>query len=136
MLAPKMASNNQKIPLQFGQVWSNSFPVVNVRNWGAAASLLQALCCFWRCILPWTFFEGLVVKEGKAQAVVTEGRRIRCDQVVLPASLVPAELRLEGEGTGLGSCSRAVLLSKASMLPTEKEQLTFLSMPKNQDGSS
>ena len=51
-------------------------------------------------------------------------------QVVLPASLVPAELRLEDEGTGLGSCSRAVLLSKASMLPTEKEQLTFLSMPK------
>jgi len=79
--------------------------------------------------------EGLVVKEGTAQAVVTEGRRIQCDQVVLPASLVPAELRLEDEGTGLGSCSRAVLLSKASMLPTEKEQLTFLSMPKNQDGS-
>merc|ERR1719193_264044 len=79
--------------------------------------------------------EGLVVKEGTAQAVVTEGRRIQCDQVVLPAALVPAELRLEDEGTGVGSCSRAVLLSKASMLPTEKEQLTFLSMPKNQDGS-
>merc|ERR1711953_766065 len=79
--------------------------------------------------------EGLVVKEGTAQAVVTEGRRIQCDQVVLPASLVPAELRLQEEGTGLGSCSRAILLSKASMLPTEKEQLTFLSMPKNQDGS-
>ena len=55
--------------------------------------------------------------------------------MVLPASLVSAELRLEDEGTGLGSCTRAVLLSKASMLPTEKEQLTFLSMPKNQDGS-
>jgi len=79
--------------------------------------------------------EGLVVKEGTAQAVVTEGRRIQCDQVVLPASLVPAELRLQDEGTCLGSCSRAILLSKASMLPTEKEQLTFLSMPKNQDGS-
>ena len=25
--------------------------------------------------------EGLVVKEGKAEAVVTEGRRIHCDQV-------------------------------------------------------
>ena len=25
--------------------------------------------------------EGLVVKEGKAEAVVTEGRRIQCDQV-------------------------------------------------------
>ena len=55
--------------------------------------------------------------------------------MVLPASLDPAELRLQEEGTGLGSCSRAILLSKASMLPTEKEQLTFLSMPKNQDGS-
>ena len=55
--------------------------------------------------------------------------------MVLPASLVPAELRLQEEGTSLGFCSRAILLSKASMLPTEKEQLTFLSMPKNQDGS-
>ena len=27
--------------------------------------------------------EGLVVKEGKAHAVVTEGRRIQCDQVNL-----------------------------------------------------
>lgn len=27
--------------------------------------------------------EGLVVKEGTAQAVVTEGRRIQCDQVNL-----------------------------------------------------
>ena len=25
--------------------------------------------------------EGLVVKDGKAEAVVTEGRRIQCDQV-------------------------------------------------------
>ena len=74
--------------------------MVNVRNWGAAASLLQALCCFWRLTktlylavkpnesLQGVYYlgrslEGLVVKEGTAQAVVTEGRRIQCDQVNL-----------------------------------------------------
>jgi len=78
--------------------------------------------------------EGLVVKEGKAQAIVTEGRRIQCDQVVLPADLVPAELRLEEAEISLAHCSRAVLLSKASLLPTDKEQLTFLSLPKERGG--
>merc|ERR1719193_1634206 len=79
--------------------------------------------------------DGLVVGEGRARAVVTEGKRIQCDQVVLPASLVPKELRLGESEVSTASCSRAVLLSKASLLPTDKEQLTFLSMPKNQDGS-
>jgi len=78
--------------------------------------------------------EGLVVKDGKAEAVVTEGRRIQCDQVVLPASLVPKELRLGESEVSPASCSRAVLLSKASLLPTDKEQLTFLSLPKQKDG--
>merc|ERR1719370_471661 len=78
--------------------------------------------------------DGLVVKEGKAEAVVTEGRRIQCDQVVLPASLVPKELRLGEPEVSTASCSRAVLLSKASLLPTDKEQLTFLSLPKQKDG--
>ena len=89
-----------------------------------------------------------MVKEGKAQAVVTEGRRIQCDQVscpsnllitwaqvVLPAALVPAELRLGEAEISSASCSRAVLVSKASLLPTDKEQLTFLSLPKEKDGS-
>merc|ERR1719300_440894 len=78
--------------------------------------------------------EGLVVKEGKAEAVVTEGRRIQCDQVVLPACLVPAELHQGEAEVSSASCSRAVLLSKASLLPTDKEQLTFLSLPKEKDG--
>ena len=94
-----------------------------------------------------------MVKEGKAEAVVTEGRRIQCDQVnyffcyqicsnlpitwtqvVLPASLVPAELHQGEAEVSSASCSRAVLLSKASLLPTDKEQLTFLSLPKEKDG--
>jgi len=78
--------------------------------------------------------EGLVVKEGKAEAVVTEGRRIHCDQVVLPASLAPTEIRLAEASASSISCSRAVLLSSASLLPTDKEQLTFLSLPKIEDG--
>jgi len=74
--------------------------------------------------------EGLVVKEGKAQAVVTEGKRIQCDQVVLPSALVPPDLRPEKAKISSATCSRAVLLSRASLLPTDKEQLTFLSLPK------
>ena len=59
---------------------------------------------------------------------------INCSQVVLPASLVPKELRLGESEVSTASCSRAVLLSKASLLPTDKEQLTFLSLPKQKDG--
>lgn len=54
--------------------------------------------------------------------------------MVLPASLVPKELRLGESEASSTSCSRAVLLSKASLLPTDKEQLTFLSLPKEKDG--
>ena len=54
--------------------------------------------------------------------------------MVLPASLVPKELRLGESEASSTSCSRAVLLSKASLLPTDKEQLTFLSLPKQKDG--
>ena len=54
--------------------------------------------------------------------------------MVLPADLVPAELRLEEAEISLAHCSRAVLLSQASLLPTDKEQLTFLSLPKERGG--
>ena len=54
--------------------------------------------------------------------------------MVLPASLAPTEIRLAEASASSISCSRAVLLSSASLLPTDKEQLTFLSLPKIEDG--
>ena len=41
-----------------------------------------------------------MVKEGKAQAVVTEGRRIQCDQVSCPSNL----LITWAVGTGGSAC--------------------------------
>ena len=54
--------------------------------------------------------------------------------MVLPASLAPTEIRLAEASASSISYSRAVLLSSASLLPTDKEQLTFLSLPKIEDG--
>jgi len=74
--------------------------------------------------------EGVVVKEGRAKAVVTEGKRISCQYLVLPESKVPSNLVLEKKEV---TSSRAIFLSKESLLPTEKEQITFLSLPQEGD---
>ena len=74
----------------------------------------------------------IVVKNNKVTAVVIEDKKIRCDHLVVPAHQLPDTWRGE-EGRG-SSCSRAVFLSAASLLPSDKEQLTFLSLP--QDTSS
>jgi len=72
--------------------------------------------------------EGVVVRQGRAEAVVTEGKRISCQHLVLPHCKIPTKLVLDSEG-GVSSSSRAFLLTKESLLPTEKEQITFLSLP-------
>ena len=57
-------------------------------------------------------------------------------QVVLPWHMLPHSLRQEEQGASVTSsvtssvASRAVLVSESSILPTDKEQLTFLSLPK------
>jgi len=67
---------------------------------------------------------------SRAVAVVVGGKRVACSHLLLPAALVPAELREEGEAS---TSSRALLLSSSSLLPADKEQLTFLSLPKEGD---
>jgi len=74
--------------------------------------------------------EGVVVKEGRAKAVVTEGKRISCQYLVMPESKVPSNLVLETKEV---TSSRAMFVSKESLLPTEKEQITFLSLPQEGD---
>jgi len=74
--------------------------------------------------------EGVVVKDGKAKAVVTEGKRISCQYLVMPGSKVPTNLVLEKKEV---TASRAMFLTKESLLPTEKEQITFLSLPQEDD---
>ena len=75
----------------------------------------------------------IVVKNNKVTAVVIENKKIRCDHLVVPAHQLPDTWRGGEEGRGTSS-SRAVFLSAASLLPSDKEQLTFLSLP--QDTSS
>ena len=70
----------------------------------------------------------IVVKNNKVTAVVIENKKIRCDHLVVPAHQLPDTWRGGEEGRGT-SCSRAVFLSAASLLPSDKEQLTFLSLP-------
>ena len=74
--------------------------------------------------------EGVVVKDGKARAVVTEGKRISCQYLVMPGSKVPTNLVLEKKEV---TASRAMFLAKESLLPTEKEQITFMSLPQEGD---
>merc|ERR1719348_832351 len=72
--------------------------------------------------------EGVVVREGKASAVVTEGRRIQCDQVVLPSHQLPSSLA-KSESEKTMTTSRSVFVTQQSLLPSDKEQITFLSVP-------
>lgn len=72
--------------------------------------------------------EGVVVREGKASAVVTEGKKINCKHLVLPQSQVPNHLVVESKEV---ITSRAMFITKVSLLPTEKEQITFLSLPQS-----
>jgi len=70
--------------------------------------------------------EGVVVKEGRASGVVTEGKVINCEYLVMPESKLPSKLVLDKTDV---TTSRAMFISKDSLLPTEKEQLTFISLP-------
>jgi len=72
--------------------------------------------------------DGLVVGQGRARAVVTEGKKISCKHLVLPQSKIPSNLMLENKEV---LTSRALFITKESLLPTEKEQITFLSLPQS-----
>lgn len=74
--------------------------------------------------------DSVIVKDGSAVGVVTEGKRIQCNKLVLPASLMPPQLQKEDPAQS--SISRAILLSTKSILPTDKEQLTFLRLPRTE----
>merc|ERR1719233_1942464 len=72
--------------------------------------------------------DGVVVKQGRARAVVAEGKKISCKHLVLPQSKIPSNLMLENNEV---LTSRALFITKESLLPTEKEQITFLSSPQS-----
>jgi len=69
----------------------------------------------------------LIVKDGKCVGIITEGKRIGCDYLVLPDKSTPDSLLPDGL-TQVGT-QRCVYVTQSSLLPTEKEQLTLLSLP-------
>lgn len=71
---------------------------------------------------------GLVTRAGRAAALLVGGRRVRCEKLLLPRARVPPALLPPAPHSEI-QAARAVLVTRASLLPAEKEQLTFLSLP-------
>ena len=68
------------------------------------------------------------MKDGKVTGVMMEDKRIACDHLVLPANIKP-DFAPSLAPSRDHLMSRTVMVSSASLLPSDKEQLTFLSLP-------
>ncbi len=67
-------------------------------------------------------------KDGRAVAVMSGGKRIECKNLVLPAHLCQGT-SLANRVTHSGSAHRMICLAEESILPSEKEEVTFVSFP-------
>ena len=80
--------------------------------------------------------EALILKSNHVEGVITNGQRISCKHLVMNAAHCPQSLRKEinipHEEVTL---NRKICLLSDSILPSEKEQLTFLSLPSEQNES-
>ena len=75
--------------------------------------------------------EGLVIdskSSNKVLGVITNGQRINCQKLVLPALLLPDELK-DDRDIKETTIRREIILASDSIMPSEKEELTFLSLP-------
>ena len=70
----------------------------------------------------------IVMKDGKVTGVMMEDKRIACDHLVLPANFKPAFAESLSPGPD-NVMSRTVMVSSSSLLPSDTEQVTFLSLP-------
>jgi len=70
--------------------------------------------------------DGLVVDaRGRVAAVITQGERVECGKLVLPSYLQPEGLSL---ATDVEVIAKTVALTEQSMLPDEKEHLSFIAL--------
>ncbi len=97
-----------------------------------AGELPQAFCRLC-AVFGGTYFLGRPVeavaveeKERKATAVITGGTRIEFKKLVLPAAVCPPELKATRKA---GAVFRRLRLLANSVMPSEKEQLSFVSFP-------
>merc|ERR1712126_532105 len=69
----------------------------------------------------------VVMKNDKVSGVVIENKKIDCDHLVLPCHQVPDALNISPYSNV--PTSRAIYVTKQSLAFSEKEQITFLSLP-------
>jgi len=69
----------------------------------------------------------LIVKEGRCVGLVTEGKRINCEQLILSDTFTPDSIL--PSSSEQARTQRCIYITDKSLLPTEKEQITLLSLP-------
>ena len=72
--------------------------------------------------------------DNAAIAIVSDGQRINCKKLVVGGSACPADLKSLSQD--LKNVERKICLTNDSMVPSEKEQLTFLTVPPKEAGRS
>jgi len=71
---------------------------------------------------------GVLVKDQTVTGIIIENKKIKCDHLVIPSHQLPSSLaKTESEKTM--TTSRSVFVTQKSLLPSDKEQITFLSLP-------
>jgi hypothetical protein len=76
--------------------------------------------------------EGVIVNDGRAVAIITKGQRIDCQHLVVNSRLCPDSLKGDYKEETI---QRKICLSSESVMPTDGEQLSFLSLAPNTTGS-
>ena len=76
--------------------------------------------------------EGIItdVETNKCLGIISNGQKINCQKIVLPGKLCPDSLKKFKTSE---SIYRKIVLTCDSISRSEKEQLTFLSIPNRQD---
>merc|ERR1719300_1527046 len=71
---------------------------------------------------------GVLVKEQTVTGIIIENKKIKCDHLVIPSHQLPKTLS-KSESEKTMTTSRSVFVTQQSLLPSDKEQITFLSLP-------
>lgn len=79
--------------------------------------------------------DGVIVEGSKVKGISTNGVRIECDKLVMPGLLCPKKLQ-SPESSPSSPIRRSITLLSDSILPHEREQLTFLSVPPEESKSN
>ncbi|KAG8194753.1 hypothetical protein JTE90_026397 [Oedothorax gibbosus] len=71
--------------------------------------------------------EGLIIGDHRCRSIISMGQRINCEWLVMESSYAPYSLCVEN--SALQNISRAILITDASLCPSEKKENTLLRLP-------